>query len=300
MDDDSLRVATWCGSDGRRGEIAIDADWREEDAKLAEIQERRDRSQNEFAPHMVAWIKDRRESLPEWLRERTEHIDKWRSPGAYHQLSIDWRSRRFHGDDTMFADLDRWRKTDKHLWQHHDRLRDRLISRRVQTYRRFLVDIARRYQHLSVAKVEWARLSKKARTEDDETQTSRQRHNARMASPGLFSQLAKEYFGTRIVVVDSHGVTSICHQCGHDNKTLDRSKRVCRCDDCGRDWDQDVNACANTLARGSVLLESRGPLADLAAQGVSDVLDGVDSLPDGAENGTARKTRRNRKSAAVL
>lgn len=302
MENDDLRTCVWVGSDGRSGEVILDSELREQDGAIAKVKELRDLCRDEFAPELIDWLTEHREILPEWLSERTKTIDKWRAQRSFHELCLAWRDKRFPGDTQMFEQLNRWRKTDKHRWQHEDRLRDRMIGYRTDLYRKTIVELKRHYAHAVVANVQWSKLAKRAKTDEEVVQTDAQRHNARLASPGYFQQLLKEYYGDRLHTVPAADITTRCHVCG-EKTSMNRANRYNVCDECGADWDQDVNAAHNTLASGQLLLKTPGSLADNDTKEVtsnSDVIGVGQNAVNGDEKTTARKTRRNRKAKPVL
>jgi hypothetical protein len=312
MGDDRIRSIVWAGSDGRRGEVLIDEDYQVRHGReiVATVngrehaeakQSMRSTWLDEFRPMIVEWLGQAGDIVPEWLRERTKTIAHWRSFPAFHSLCEDWYRARFTGDEIIFRRLDEWRKADKILWQSQQRASERIIARRNDQYRSLLKRLSAEYRLCAMAKVDWKTMATKDREEDDVTQTSYQRANSRLAAPGVASAFAREYFGNRIVMVDAKNITTICRLCGHDSgKGLDRSKRECRCHGCGETWDQDVNAVANTLARGEVVAKTRAPLAGVAAQGDACENDPAGDSPDDTKNGTARKVRRNRRSVEGL
>lgn len=295
MEDQSLRVAVWQGSDGRHGEVCITAATLQDDAKLATIQATRDRWRDEFAPRLINWLDEQQATLPEWLTERTKTIAHWQAQSSFHQLCLMWRENRFAGDSQIFAALNTWRKEDKQLWQHHVRLRDRINGRRTDLYRKTLVRLSQEYRNVVMANVQWAKLKRKARSEDDPTQTAAQRHNASLAAPGEFSRLAKEYWGERVVLVPAKDITTRCHACGEASKS-DRVNRVNTCEHCGAKWDIDRNAALNELASGTLLLNSEGSLAGEAGTAISEAGEDGQLEPVAA---AVKKTRRNRRAAQI-
>ena len=295
MDDQALRVAVWRGSDGRHGEVCIAADTLRDDAKLATIQAKRDLGRDEFSPQLINWLDDNQELLPEWLVERTQTIAHWQAQTSFHNLCLLWRTARFAGDEQIYTALDRWRKDDKLLWQHHDRLRDRINGRRTDLYRKTLVRLNREYSHMVIANVQWAKLKRKARSEDDPTQTAAQRHNASLAAPGEFSRLAKEYFGERIVLVPAKDITTRCHACGGASNS-NRVSRVNTCEHCAAKWDIDHNAAINELASGLAVLNNAESPAVTAAGADAATDDNAQSAPVPA---AVKKTRRNRRAAQL-
>lgn len=302
MENDDLRTCVWVGSDGRSGEVVLDAALRDQDKHLADVKALRDLCRDEFAPELVEWLKDNRAILPEWLIERTKTIDKWRAQRSFHELCLAWRDSRFPGDTQIFAQFDRWRKTDKHRWQHETRLRERIIGYRTDLYRKALVNLRRNYSSAVIANVQWNKLAKRAKTDEEIVQTESQRHNARLASPGHFQQLLKEYFGDKMTTVPALDITTRCNACGQKTE-INRARRMNTCNACGAEWDQDVNAARNTLARGALPKKTAGSLASDNLQGVASDLHASDSdseLLKSDEKQTARKTRRNRKAKPVL
>ena len=299
--DGGLRVAMWKGSDGEHGfHVLSDYDVRSDGIppSLASI---RDTQLNRRKPRLLKWIEDNRELLPEWFIDESEYIDKWRSPERFYGLCIQWRNNRetmrhIPHEDIAFRKFERWRKWDKHLFEWQANTQVKVRAKRDDGFRCLAKKLASKYEFVAIVNTDYKKLAEKADQSagEKDTQSTVQRRNARLASPGRLTQFVKEKFAGRVLTIPAKDVTNTCHVCGKLNK-FDHRKLEHRCVGCAIEWDQDVNAVENQLASGLLLVETQAPLDGVMQQEVAD----ESVLPvDGSEaskKATARKSRRNRR-----
>lgn len=170
---------------------------------------------------------------------------------------------------SLMDQLGRLCQTEKRLWQHHARLSKRISRRRKNTYRNFAAMLTDKYDVLFFSKVETAKLLKNSKPEDltdDERRLHRQTRNAAVSD--LLGMVC-EKFPLRSVEVDQKNLTKQCSQCG-ELTDVDNKQRLCMCE-CGLKKDVDINALANTTARGHVLLKDGALLALQAAQAAKEL-----------------------------
>ena len=295
LEDRSLRVAVWAGSDGRCGELVLDPYHVRGDAVPDGLESVRDKVLNRRKPNLIRVLRERQEQLPAWLVEATATISLWQSQSAFIRLANLWRNKRmqsigiewddflalskedratyladhpiadtFPDEAAIFRALDKWRVWDKHLlnWAAFQRLRVR--RRRMDMYRVFAKMLAygskkdpsvQPYEKVVITNTNWVDVLSKADTDEKETQTDRQRHIGRLASPGQLSTFCKESFAGDVVTVPEKHVTNECNLCHTINK-FDHLKLEHTCTGCGVTWDQDTNGALNQLARGAAKLLS--------------------------------------------
>lgn len=303
MANDSLRTAVWLGSDGQHGEIRLDNQWLNEDARLDILREERDRTFNSILPVAAEWFNKNRNRLPQELQKRSENISCWQSSDRLASLSIAWRSHRCDGDEEIFEQVNSWRRYDTRRAQQEAATRQRLIGSRECLYRTTLKKLAGTYQRIVMSKINWKDLAEKEKSDEEINQTSRQRRNARIAAPGLLSEFAKNYFAGRIVYVKADNITTTCSICGHDNRSSDKSKLFIICGKCDASWDQDENAVRVEMSRGIVAFSKINPSNGVQAIAANVAIATDDSTSKSNNNSnkqTTRKLNRNRRSSQKI
>lgn len=253
---DDMRVGTWRGEDGQRGECR----WDDFGAQKAhELRSVRDRSMNEMAATMSDWVAAMRDVMPDVLREATKHMSAWRSPNRWARLARIWREHRFVGDAEGFERLESWRYHDWHLWKWEACQRERYLNRRKNYYRQIAAHLATNYSTLVLENFDIRPVAKKVAIEDqtenadsenfDNPHARSQRFHV---SPSELRSVLVNAFqrrGGRVVYVECANTTRTCHACGH-TEAFDAAANVMRtCPACGVTWDQDDNAAENLLRR---------------------------------------------------
>ena len=261
---DELRVAAWKGSDGRSGELRLPASLVGEFDRVERIRSIRDRDFNAARQMLVDWLARNAaaNAIPDWLRDATAHLAQWRSPGRLAALAVQWRDRRFDGDETAFAALEDWRRHDKHHWEFEANLRDQLVMRRREMYRVFAAAMARMYGAVVVEDMDLRQMTRRPEPGEENTLHDAARRHRVIAAPGILREcvkLAVLSAGGRYHEAPAGMTTRIHARCGEDNRTTDFVMEVAVvCPVCGVRYDQDFNACDNLLdwwRRGELLPE---------------------------------------------
>lgn len=245
---DGIRAAKWAGSDGREGEFLLDL--RQvgrigEAESLASI-----RAKNFDAIKLVlrSWLD--RHDAPDWLTERTATLAQWRSEARLAAMAIQWRGERFDGDQKIFAEVEAWRKQDKHLYEWQANTRRKFRAWRKDLYRTAADQLAREYGRLLIADVPWKKMQDKpAAEESDELRAARQRK--RIVAPHELQQTLLNRFGDHEKLPAKH-LTQTCDGCGQRSGTPDPTALYHTCRHCGETYDQDRNHCLRLLASGRV------------------------------------------------
>lgn len=248
-----LRVATTLGSDGQYRYLRLSNDHLDDYERLDSIKSRRDNGFNEIRQRFAEWLAAH--DHPEWIATEVKHMAKWKNPAKLVSIILRWREERFHGDG-MFAELNHWRKSDKHLWQHECRLRKRVIRRRADLYRNFAKQLSEGYGTVVVAPIDAKRLVEHSDPEELERDQSARR--AKQAAVSDLIRMIREKFPLHCVEVSAVGISETCANCGEKN----RVKRKVQCRECRSTYDTDENAVSNTLARGEVAIKE-GALLEL-------------------------------------
>jgi hypothetical protein len=243
-----LRVACWCGEDGHQGELLLTqrdlAAFRQLDSLKAAIATAhsgiRSSLRSFFDTHTVPAT---------WRSSAQEGIDA-ESPRKMASFFERWQAERFSGDSDVFAAVQSWYKQHVHLWTWQANLRDQLLRRRRELYRRFAADIARRHNRVFVNDLPLASLARKsAAGQAGEAGESQHRFIASVSILLKILISACEKNGVAVTRVDVGDLAKPCHACG----ALDESGRAISltqtCSRCGATCDWDYNVALNLLRK---------------------------------------------------
>jgi len=260
-------------------------------ATLANVAEDADRFRR-GARTLRAWAANwtRPADLPAWLTTESQYVGLWKSHARLAQLLDRWRSQRFNGDEAAFSALMVWREREAHLQQWETALRKRLDGQRKDIYRKFAARLARRYQVVATEDTDYRALKLRKPAEDNADDAAVKEH-MRHGAPGLMRQ----YLRGRAAVelrIKSKDISRIHIDCGGINSEDRRPSILIVCPHCKVEYDQDVNAARNVLARAEVVNETPG-----AAREAQPKETGDDTLNDGGKRGrwSKRKADRSRK-----
>jgi hypothetical protein len=255
--DGSLRVASWVGDDGDRGEVVIPTRQMDAWRQCDDLRAIRDTNSNAARDRLARWLGDR--ELPLRWRARTATLGQWRSAGRLAALVVWWRDHRLEGDDEVYAAAEgetvveggkaRYtggRRQDRHLcdWAEFQRLRLRRWRRHY--YRTLACDLARRYRDVVTAEIDWHALGETEPVESEREDVNKT-NRGRAAVAELKGELENRM---RPVEVSAVNVAAACHRCGQVGEAVGRGNTV-RCEHCGGvETDRAENAARNLLARG--------------------------------------------------
>ena len=259
----ALRVALWKGDDGATGEIILPADkvadWRHVDS----LRGARDTAFNAARGELSLWLAEHGLIVPEWLAERAKFLGQWRSANRLASLVLHWRANRFDGDEVIYASLNIWRRADKRRYDEAENLRQKLRGWRDQHYREAVARMRGRYRVAFLENTDWRKMARRPAPERAEVETEA-RWYQRIAAVGRLLEIVREGMGES-VSVEAADTTRRCHLCGWVNRCVcdpqadctcswrKHLDRVMTCQQCGEQWDQDVNAAHNLLASGQVM-----------------------------------------------
>jgi hypothetical protein len=157
-----------------------------------------------------------------------------------------------------------WLVRDSIRYDHWANLMEHLTFARRDKYRKFARNLARRYQYVALANINWAELARKSREGTGQQFSNRQRQCGRLASPGELWLYVKEAFAGRTIIVPAENITAACHQCG-DLQEFDRMNLRHTCTKCFAEYDQDINGCRNQLAAAHEIARNSKGYAKAAA-----------------------------------
>lgn len=256
-------------------------------AQVARLDSIRDSTANVVLTELTAWIDALQPTAEnEWLRERTETIPQWKDPERVNKLVVEWRNHRIAEDqrpgtqlptlhawatvklreytsqshyrpvrpdniDTVFGLLEFWRRFDKHMCDWAANASRKCVARRNQWFRIYAKQLSQQCSHLIMAEIDWAELKKRPEPNDPDIIKTHGRRVASIAAPGRLSEILQERFNDHVTIVSCENITCTCNCCGQIHE-FDREARITTCSHCGATWDQDYNALANTIARGTM------------------------------------------------
>lgn len=236
--DGSLRAATWVGSDGRKGELRLDAvKYRSRVEKARSLQSIRAQHLDVLREALVA------EGVP---------CSRWRSPNRFRRLEAEPGS-------TAARLLTEWDQQDWHLWWYERGVRHGALNWRREQYRLLAARLASEYE---VIVVEDYDLRPIVTDEDRRPGPARCRVEASPFEGRQALRVAAGSRGALAVDAESEWATQACWICGYGAK-LDESwdarpSIMHTCAGCAETWDQDENNCRNLLARAQAALAERG------------------------------------------
>lgn len=253
-----LRVAYWVGSDGQEDELVIPPERLAQWKKTEDLRSIRDKNLDAIRGRLADWLDAN--DVPEWLSERAKTLRKWRSTARLAAVVLDWRDRRFAGDEEIFPELEAWRIQDKHLYEWEANQRGKAAHWRDWFYRNVAASLRRQYRMLVVEDCDWSELQRGTPTEAAES-TDGARAYQRIAAVGRLVQILREGL-SEAMRVDARLTTQACHLCGNTERWDAAASLWHTCTQCGARWDQDYNACRNLLERasGPALAEPAGAL----------------------------------------
>lgn len=227
----------------------------------------RDRNFNVARDKLGQWLALLPAPPPQWLGEATQNLVQWRSPARLSAVAWAWREQRFDGDAEIFAELDAWRKQDRHLlqWESHERAKT--LRRRRDIYRNIAHRIATKYGRVVLEKFDLRQVARLPAPEGATPGNPAARGQRQVAAISELRQCitsACAARGVEVVTVDGAYTTRACHACGVVRKWDAATNVTHACDACGAVWDQDDNAARNLLAvaSGAVLHPPAGSLAE--------------------------------------
>ena len=142
---DGIRVGMWSDNNGQFSEVKLSNEFVIGMDKTDDIQSIRKNMFNESVARLRNW-KQETITLPEWFTERTKTLSLWKAIAKLASLTLFWRDNRFADDESIFTQMEEWRKRDKHLYEYEGNLRDRLLRNRREQYRIFAHWITQHYR----------------------------------------------------------------------------------------------------------------------------------------------------------
>jgi len=252
---DGLRVAYWCGEDGSSGALVLPVSDLAAFKKIGSLEPLIASLHSKVVPCIQAFLGS--DTVPAALKESAITAIASSSPRALLRLFETWQIQRFAGDESAFAILNDWYKKHVHLWTWQANLRDQMIRRRRELYRRFAADLASRYGRMFVNDIPLRRRT--IRPTAAQTLIPPQRQHRFIAALSVLYRIlehACEKRGVIMMRLTCKGATTSCHFCGALDDWNPATALMHTCSNCGQTWDQDFNAARHVLRQGLSMLPS--------------------------------------------
>jgi hypothetical protein len=250
---DGLRVAYWYGADGNHGALVLShsdlAAFRQIDSLQSTITAAHDQARSFLQSYANS------HKVPEPLAALGAAALASSSPRALVRMFQEWQANRYLVDAKAFARISAWHKQHVHLWTWQANLRDQLIRKRRELYRRFAADLARRYRSVFLNDVQLRRIS--ARPPAVRATIPAQRQYRFIAAISVLFRIVQHAFekqGGAMIRVKAEHATMSCHTCGVVDQWNPAATLTHTCSNCGITWDQDYNAARNVLKQGLAVL----------------------------------------------
>jgi hypothetical protein len=268
-----LRVATWVGldDDDRQGMLVLGQDHLRLWERASAVRGERDDLLTEATRRLSVFVTARQTQgppLPGWIAgwRGLATVRRWRSQARLAALVLHWRHNRFQGDEDVYGWLEGqklphppgsapayrgWRVRDAEMANLEACLLKRAINKRENAVRALAALLSQDYRTVVLAKVDYRKLARKLEVEEagkDGSDNETARRNRHISAPGRTSELFREKFSERVVVVDAAYMTQRCCVCARMD-AFDAAAEVVRtCRHCRATIDQDVRHCLNLLS----------------------------------------------------
>ncbi len=247
-----LRVVYWADDSGARGELVLPLSDLIEFKRIGNLGGAIVNAHTRTVSSIGSFL--RRHTIPVELKQLAKEAVRSSSPQTLVVLFERWRQCRFSGDRYPFTVLRRWYRQYIHLWTWQANLRDQLLRRRRELYRRFAVDLSCHYGRIFVNDIQLNR--KVLRPASVEALIPIQRYHRFIAAISVLCRILQSACEKRGVVLKRlrcKGATTSCHVCGMVDDWNPRTTTTHTCSKCGQSWDQDYNAARQVLIQGLAL-----------------------------------------------
>jgi hypothetical protein len=263
LPDGAIRVAYWVDDRGNEGSIEVPSATLSRLRRAEELESTASRhwlsavdrgeglrEREGIIVELEGWLSSRKD-LPDWLSEAARHVRKWRSPFRLQTLINEWRSRRFAGDEDIFARLLFWLERWRHLFEWSTHLDRRARAHRREHYRIVASKLAA-YETVIVRGFDMAAMKRRSRSPRSEVASIEDAVRAvqmKAASGELREHVESAAYreGRLLARIEEDWLTTTCHACGVSCE-CDRANQLRHRCSCGAEWDQHENIARNMLA----------------------------------------------------
>jgi transposase len=228
-------------------EIVLPKDWRWVYARGSELRSQRDRNLDTLKKWLKTWLEAHPEGRPLLDPESTMH--SWRSPGRFAKIAIEHRDEPPAEIAAAVAQIEGWRKQDRHLWEWEANEREQIIGRRDDAYRCLGAWLCENAAMVAVDGWDISKLALAPKLgKDDDHQAQAARANRMFAAPGELRsaiERAAQARGVRVVTTKD-SISKNHHTCGQPLDAAARADAIMVwCPSCESMVDQDANAAFN-------------------------------------------------------
>jgi len=291
-DDGTLQVATWLASapllvsDGVRdvvmddgswsGTIQLPGSWRAATARDAELASRRDTRFDAIQATVVDWLRRNPPGAAGsahppicdgWEPPTAAEVARWHAPARL----VIWARRIAERTsqpipaslEVLFAQVEQWRREDRHLWERQTHGRDKALGRRDDAWRRVAAWLALTSGQIVLDDTVLTELSRTEATPIPQqvvAVASRQRMDAAVGRLREQIKTAAAREGVAVTLVSHLGLGRIHAACGYENPTDEvRRSADITCGGCGLRYDRDRNAVRLMLGAAATTPTSPKP-----------------------------------------
>lgn len=263
--DSGLKVATLVDDQGHHEVLTLPSSIVRQRQKVNDLESIRQKSFNFAMNSLRMSLADFSGPLPEWLKEEKKYFHIWKSEIRLAKLCLKWRENRFRGDEEIYAQVEAWRKQDKHLWTWEYNLRQKFQLHRRELYRVWSKSLATCYDEIIIEDLDLRQFAEKAPAESDTGEDKYSRIYRTDAALSVLREClnnAAARWGATVVKRDPHLTSVKCSSCGRIDAWDNPAKPEHTCSECLSTWNRDENACKNLLsASGKVIKKSPDSLA---------------------------------------
>ncbi|HEU0021666.1 MAG TPA: zinc ribbon domain-containing protein [Dehalococcoidia bacterium] len=244
--EDRVRVAVLAWDNGQTEEISLPAAIISAYRKMDDLKSIADTHFNTFKLRLGTVLDQMaaEKPLPIWLAEAHETLARWRSRRRLLALAEEWGEHRLDGDETIFAELEVWRKREKVLWQWEINGRDKLTKRRLDLYRNIAYRVA---TTAGAVAIEEFNISQVITNPDTETAANYYRSMAACSEFRRVMESTCARLSVPVTRFDGAWTTQTCSECKNPVLFNSKLELLADCPTCNQRWDQDENAARNLL-----------------------------------------------------
>jgi hypothetical protein len=240
---EELRVAFWHDETGASGQLSLPKPLLDRFATCFDLRSIQDKNLQTAKAALQVWASEH-DSLPQWMD--LNRLPEWHSGRRLERLYKTWRQNRFDGDMEVFAALEHWHERFVHLYSWEANLRDKIIRRRREIYRRFVAQFVSTHGRIFIEKFDLRRVVRRPSPESSSTAYAGHLRVIAAVST-LRTILEQKGMCERI---EAANTTQRCADCGNSAKWDAAINVMHACSGCGRVFDQDDNAARNLLSIG--------------------------------------------------
>jgi hypothetical protein len=260
-----MRVAMFLGDDMTEAEeLLLPTRMLDGLTKASGIKATRSRAFDVAVAALVSLLR-RDPNVPDWVRRDAATAGSWKSEARLARLVRQWWAECGVGKVThaeveawtdpgveawTLRDLELWRYHDFHLWEYERSQSKGSLRNRREVYRVFAAQLARRYKTLVIEDFDLRDVAEKPSVES-QGDNAHARSNRHLAAVSELRSALVNAFVSRGGEKREGGAaysTMKHNACGYVDEAWDASlaiNHVCR--GCGREFDQDDNACRNLI-----------------------------------------------------